>query len=78
MHFDECNFKLRWYGLELLYQIKNIDYTELKYEFKKNFKIGYSKFWGMEKFFDTSLMEIEVIEKIEETIETLRKNGCKF
>ena len=64
-----------WIGT--LYQIK-IDYTELNMNLKKNFKIGYSKFWGMEKFFETTLMEIEVLEKIEESVEALRKNGLQI
>ena len=55
-----------------------IDYTELNMNLKQNFNIGYSKFWGMEKFFETTLMEIEVIEKIEESVETLRKNGLQI
>ena len=57
---------------------QNTDYTELNMNLKKNFKIGYSKFWGMKNFFETSLIEIEVLEKIEETIETLRKNGLQI
>ena len=39
---------------------QNTDYTELNMNLKKNFKIGYSKFWGMDKyFFETSLMEMK-------------------
>ena len=34
----------------------------------KKIKIGYSKFWGMEKYFDTNLMEKEVVNKIDETV----------
>ena len=52
---------------------QNTDYTELNMNLKKNFKIGYSKFWGMKNFFETSLMEIEVLEKIEETVRNLKK-----
>ena len=32
----------------------------------------------MEKFFDVTLMEIEVLEKIEESVEALRKNGLQI
>ena len=42
---------------------------------KKKIKIGYSKFWGMEKYFDTNLIEKEVVNKIDETVYFLSENG---
>ena len=41
----------------------------------KKIKIGYSKFWGMEKYFDTNLIEKEVVNKIDETVYFLSENG---
>ena len=54
------------------------DYFIHDNDIKKKIKIGYSKFWGMEKYFDTNLMEKEVSEKIDETIAFLSKSGLKI
>ncbi len=56
----------------------NTDYTLFTRNLKENFKIAYSKFWGMERFFNVSLMQSEVIKKIEETIVTLKKEGLQI
>ena len=48
----------------LCLMIKQIIVFMMK-DLKKKIKIGYSKFWGMEKYFDTNLMEKEVVNKIE-------------
>ena len=54
------------------------DYTSYDGDLKKKYKIGYSKFWGMDKYFDTNLMESEVLEKIEESIRSLKKSGLEI
>ena len=51
------------------------DYCLHDEDLKKKIKIGYSKFWGMEKYFDTNLMEKEVANKIDETVAFLSENG---
>ena len=58
-----------WYSLPN----EKKDYTSYDGDLKKKYKIGYSKFWGMNKYFDTNLMESEVLEKIEESIRSLKK-----
>ena len=54
------------------------DYTSYDSDLKKKYKIGYSKFWGMDKYFDTNLMESEVLQKIEESIRSLKKSGLEI
>lgn len=54
------------------------DYTSYDGDLKKKYKIGYSKFWGMDKYFETNLMESEVLEKIEESIRSLKKSGLEI
>ena len=51
------------------------DYCLHDEDLKKKIKIGYAKFWGMEKYFDTNLMEKEVANKIDETVAFLSENG---
>ena len=41
---------------------ETLDYEGTQNDIRKNFNVGYSKFWGMEKYFDASLMDIEVLE----------------
>ena len=63
---------LDWHSLPS----QNIDYSNIRNNnILKKLKVGYSKFWGMEKFFDTNLMDKVVVEKIEETISCLEKSG---
>lgn len=62
-----------WYSLPN----EKKDYTSYDCDLKKKYKIGYSKFWGMNKYFDTNLMESEVLEKIEESIRSLKKSGLE-
>ncbi len=54
------------------------DYTFYENNLKQKFKIGYSKFWGMDKYFDLNLMECEVLEKIDDAVVVLRKNGLQI
>ena len=51
------------------------DYCLQDEDLKRKIKIGYSKFWGMEKYFDTNLIEKEVVNKIDETVYFLSENG---
>ena len=44
----------------------------------KKLKIGYSKYWGMHKYFDSNLMDSEILESIEDAIFSLKKNRLQI
>ena len=54
------------------------DYVIYEKNLINKFKIGYSKFWGMDKYFDVNLMDSEVLENIEDSIVSLKKNGLQI
>ena len=56
---------------------ETLDYEGFQKDIRKKFNVGYSKFWGMEKYFDASLMDIEVANKIEKAISLLSNNGLQ-
>ena len=61
---------LDWHSLPS----QNIDYSNIRNNnILKKLKVGYSKFWGMEKFFDTNLMDKVVVEKLKKLFLVLRK-----
>ncbi len=64
---------LDWYSLPE----ETLDYEGFQKDIRKKFNVGYSKFWGMEKYFDASLMDIEVANKIEKAISVLSNNGLQ-
>ena len=57
---------------------EKVDYGLYERDLKKNIKVGYSSFWGMDKFFDISLMDNEVSNKIREISTLLSKNGIQM
>ena len=72
-----CFTKYIYIGI--LCQKKLYIYTDFKKILKKILKLGILNFWGMEKYFDSSLMEIEDLYKIEKTILLLsKKRDSKF
>ena len=54
-----------------------MDYSLHEKDLKNKIKVAYSKFWGMENYFNSNLMEKEISSKIENTVLLLSNSGIQ-